>query len=111
MDVCKTNAYENRLTKMQGCILFRIPMPSVGGIFSSHFGRFSSCRGGKRRKGEKKGEKRKKKEERDKKDKQKEKGMKGKKKGGKNGKFFKMNDGKFFKMNGTIYIPESNIEN
>ena len=40
-------------------------MPGVGGIFSSHLGRFSSCRGGKRRKGEKKGEKGKKKEEKE----------------------------------------------
>jgi len=32
-------------------------MLGVGGIFSSHLGRFSSCRGGKRRKGEVKGEK------------------------------------------------------
>jgi len=44
-----------------------------GGNFLTHLGRFPSCRGGKRRKGEKKGEKWKKKEEkgrkRDKKDK------------------------------------------
>jgi len=32
-------------------------MPRVGGIFSSHLGRFSSCRDGKRTKEEKIGEK------------------------------------------------------
>jgi len=47
----------------QGCILFRIPMLGVGGIFSSHLGRFSSCRGGKGGKEEEKGEKGRKKEE------------------------------------------------
>ena len=36
-------------------------MLGVGGIFSSHLGRFSSCRGGKRGKEEEKGEKGKKK--------------------------------------------------
>jgi len=38
-------------------------MPGVGEIFSSHLGRFSSCRGGKRRKGEEKGGKERRKKE------------------------------------------------
>jgi len=37
------------------------PLPGRGGIFSSYLGRFLSCKGGKRRKEEDKGEKEKKK--------------------------------------------------
>ena len=55
------------------------PPREGGGIFSSHFGRFSSCTGGKRRKKEEKGEKgmKKQKEKR----KKEEKGIKGDKQG------------------------------
>ena len=40
-------------------------MPRVGAIFSSHLGRFLSCRDGKRRKGGEKGRKRKREEEKE----------------------------------------------
>ena len=52
--------------------MFRGPMLGVGGIFSSNLGRFSSCRGGKRRKGEKKGEKGEKRQEKGRKMKEKQ---------------------------------------
>jgi len=63
--------------------------------------RFSSCRGGKRRKAEE----RRKKEKRKNRKKKVEKVMSGEKKEGKNEKFLKKNGGKLFKMNGTIYNP------
>ena len=58
--------------------MFRIPMLGVGGIFSSHLGRFSSCRGGKRGRERRKSEEKRKK--RDKKDKKEKKGIDGEKK-------------------------------
>jgi len=62
----------------QGCILFPITPLSGLRIFSSHLGRFSSCRKGKRGKEEEKGTKRR--ERKKGKKKEKEKKTKGKEK-------------------------------
>ena len=55
------SSFQNNSMQNRDVYCFVFPPPREGGIFSSHLGRFLSCRGGKRRKEEEKGEKGKKK--------------------------------------------------